>query len=271
LLTSTEAATLAAVAPSTMKRWADQGLLPVVRTAGGHRRFERRAVEKLMRQASCMDAADDPVAIAWHLALMGGNRIDLEGRLLMARSRLGSWCQVADELGGALCELGRKWEQGRITISDEHRASEVLSRALARLGDIVPVAPDSPRCLLACAGDDEHTLGLAMAELCLRELGHVPFWLGRRTPIDEVIRCVETRQTEMVALSASVASDDAVSLARIAAAIGDACREHGTALVLGGSGAWPPQPDYGIRVNSFSALRDVLASRPVTAAKVRGP
>src|ERR1035437_4056645 len=35
MLTTTEAAEVAAVAPSTIKRWADQGILPFSRTAGG--------------------------------------------------------------------------------------------------------------------------------------------------------------------------------------------------------------------------------------------
>jgi len=35
---TTGAAEAAAVAPSTIERWADQGILPFSRTAGGHRR-----------------------------------------------------------------------------------------------------------------------------------------------------------------------------------------------------------------------------------------
>jgi excisionase family DNA binding protein len=50
MLTTTEAAKAAAVAPSTIKRWADQGMLPFSRTAGGHRRFERFAIERLLRE-----------------------------------------------------------------------------------------------------------------------------------------------------------------------------------------------------------------------------
>lgn len=35
-LTTADAAKIAGVATSTIKRWADQGLLPFTRTAGGH-------------------------------------------------------------------------------------------------------------------------------------------------------------------------------------------------------------------------------------------
>jgi excisionase family DNA binding protein len=49
-LTTVEASNLAGVGLSTVKRWADQGLLPHVRTAGGHRRFERFALERFLRE-----------------------------------------------------------------------------------------------------------------------------------------------------------------------------------------------------------------------------
>lgn len=40
-----EAAELVGVHPSTLRNWADQGKLPVHRTAGGHRRFLRSEIE----------------------------------------------------------------------------------------------------------------------------------------------------------------------------------------------------------------------------------
>ncbi len=49
LVTSGEAATLLGVADKTVRRWANSGHLPVVRTPGGHRRFRRSDVENLLR------------------------------------------------------------------------------------------------------------------------------------------------------------------------------------------------------------------------------
>src|SRR5688572_30604861 len=48
MLTTAEAAALAAVAPSTIKRWTDEGVLHAMRTVGGHRRFMREDVERLV-------------------------------------------------------------------------------------------------------------------------------------------------------------------------------------------------------------------------------
>lgn len=40
------------VNPKTITRWAREGKLPFFRTAGGHRRYHRVAVEALLRQQS---------------------------------------------------------------------------------------------------------------------------------------------------------------------------------------------------------------------------
>lgn len=43
-----EASRLLGVDPDTLRRWADEGRVPAFTTPGGHRRFERRALERLM-------------------------------------------------------------------------------------------------------------------------------------------------------------------------------------------------------------------------------
>lgn len=256
MLTTTEVAEAAAVAPSTIKRWADQGVLPFSRTAGGHRRFERFHIERFLREQPVSIASSAPVATAWVRCLVGGRRHEIDGRLLEARGRLGCWWRVADELAVALAEMGKQWECGRLTVADEHVASDALARALARVGDALPIHIDGPKCLLACVGEDEHTLGLSLAELCLRELGWSPLWLGRRTPVGEVVRLVSGGQVAIVALSASALLGDQQALRATADEVGVACKESGVGLLLGGAGAWPAQPSYGVRVTSFAAFRD---------------
>lgn len=261
-LTTTEAAGLAEVAPSTLKRWADHGLLPVERTAGGHRRFERWAVDRLVREQRQRAANDESAASEWIRCLVEGQRPAVDGRLLEARGRLGSWAAVCDELGEALRALGQRWEAGQLSIAEEHVASDCLIRALARFAEATP-SRLGPRALLACVGDDDHTLGLAMAELCLRELGWGSIWLGRRTPCREVVRLVHSGGVGLVALSASVASSDATALRRIADEVGSACRAQGVGLILGGSGRWPTLPSYGTRLSGFSSLSTHLPPEPL--------
>ena len=48
-LTLTEVSEILGIHPSTVRNWADQGVLPVHRTQGGHRRFMRSEMELWMQ------------------------------------------------------------------------------------------------------------------------------------------------------------------------------------------------------------------------------
>jgi MerR family transcriptional regulator, light-induced transcriptional regulator len=270
-LTTVEASNLAGVGRSTVKRWADQELLPCVRTAGGHRRFERSALERYLREQAEVPGQREAVLASWVELLVRGRRHEVDALLLEARARLGAWYQVADEFGSLLTRLGEQWTGGHLTIADEHLVSDGLTRALGRVGQALPTRAHGPRCVLACAEGDEHTLGLSLAELCLVELGWTPLWLGARTPTVETVRMAEKSGARMVAMSASSASSDANLLGRMASQVGAGCRPHDIDLVLGGEGAWPETPAYGVRLRSFGAFHEHLsrlehARRPVASA-----
>lgn len=47
LLTSGEVAKIFRVSPKTVTRWANEGVLPHIRTPGGHRRFFESAVKEM--------------------------------------------------------------------------------------------------------------------------------------------------------------------------------------------------------------------------------
>ena len=248
LFSTAGVARAAGVGLSTVKRWADSGMLVCVRTAGGHRRFALPDVERLVRaQASPTAAA--PLELLD--LLLGGSAHEIEGALLEARGRLGAWHRVADSLGSVIEEVGRLWRDGHLTVIEEHLASEALARALAAVGDSLPSAKRAPRCLLACADGDEHTLGLSLAELCLREAGWLPLWSGRATPMNELIRRLDKRDLRLVALSASSRSNEQRALERQARRLAVACRAAGAALVLGGRGAWPERPRDAVRMQRF--------------------
>jgi excisionase family DNA binding protein len=242
LLSTVDVGRLAGVGPTAVKRWADQGILPCVKTAGGHRRFERREVQRFL------EANQGNTAASFVDLLLQTDGLGVEARLLTERSRLGSWLAVAEMLGGALLEMGERWRAGKVTIIQEHLASERLSRALARIGDALPVAPGAPRCMLACAEGDRHALGLSLVEVALREAGWTTLWAGQDTPADDLT--------------------ESLALLRQAEVLGAACARSGVALVLGGSGAWPDPPPAGQRFHGLA--RFVAHARGlVEAADVR--
>ncbi|HYP52226.1 MAG TPA: helix-turn-helix domain-containing protein [Pyrinomonadaceae bacterium] len=58
-LTSRETARLLGVSEASVKRWADSGLLPTEKTAGGHRRFRPEDVARFRRE-NARDASPQP-------------------------------------------------------------------------------------------------------------------------------------------------------------------------------------------------------------------
>jgi len=253
LITSAEAARLAGVGPTAIKRWADSGLLPCVRTAGGHRRFERQAVERFIRSGAASPDADD--WSNWIEALTSdGDAHLLQARLFEERAQRGAWHLVAASLGDLLVELGRRWAAGTLSVIEEHVASAALQRALASVSEIIPVASGAPRCLLASAEGDDHTVGLSLVELCLAEAGWRAEWAGGRTRAADVVDRLAGGAIAMVALSASMASSDARALEHEARVVGEACRAAEALLVLGGAGAWPEPPPYGARFRTLPSF-----------------
>ncbi|OYW17913.1 MAG: hypothetical protein B7Z55_11620, partial [Planctomycetales bacterium 12-60-4] len=51
LLTPKQVAVAIGVSESSLKRWCDRGILPTVRTAGGHRRIPTSGVLKFLQQS----------------------------------------------------------------------------------------------------------------------------------------------------------------------------------------------------------------------------
>ncbi|MEC7242821.1 MAG: helix-turn-helix domain-containing protein [Myxococcota bacterium] len=248
LLKSTDAARLLGVAPSTIKRWADEGRLPHVKTAGGHRRFRQSDV-------AAFSSGEPDAASAWaNVLLRSQNPFSLRSELLSLRARTNSWCEAADEIGGALAEIGLRWRRGELSIHEEHLATENLKRGVASCADAIPIARDARRCVLVVAEGDEHTLGLSLLEVCLRELGWSTPWLGRQTPLKTLVSFVAATSPDAVAISASAFSQNPESLRHIAAVLSDACKASSTSLILGGSGSWPTDLKHGHRLTSFQEL-----------------
>jgi methanogenic corrinoid protein MtbC1 len=194
----------------------------------------------------------------WRESLLRADRYAIDARLLAARGRLGAWYRVADELTHLLREIGESWQRGKLSIAQEHVASEALSRALARMGDALPTGGIAKKALLACTPGDEHTLGLSLAELCLKEAGFDCVWLGRNTPMEELLTTVSESTCSAVIVSASVTAGCRETLGQIARRLGHVCQQQGSRLFLGGGGDWPEVPAVGRRVRSFDDFNQAL-------------
>lgn len=273
LLTTREVAKLLGVGTTSIKRWADSGLLQCVKTPGGHRRFRRDVVEEFMAHNRHQTDGAPPTLVPedgdslLELLTNGASTDAVMGVLAARHQELGSWLSVAESIGVVLDELGRAWARGDLTVIQEHIASERLSRALSQSAERIAVRDDSRNCMVMVAEADEHTLGLHLLELCLREAGWNITWAGRKTPIHFACEFVaSSKDVDMLAVSASEYSRDAASLADQANRLGQACQKRGIPLLLGGTGLWPDRPGYGRRVRDFKELRRWIEEHPAVVS-----
>jgi len=96
-----ETAEILGVHPNTLRRWGDQGLMPVHRTKGGHRRFRREDIE-IWQLSQGEDGASDANLVIqralWH------TRFHIEEGELEAQA----WYQKIDPLGREKFRSGGK-------------------------------------------------------------------------------------------------------------------------------------------------------------------
>ena len=259
LLTGAEVAKLLGVPAVSVKRWADMGLLRSTQSAGNRRRFDPVEVERFMKdQTGAVQPENGPEVEGWlELLLSDADAHQLLATIYAERARLGAWWKVSESLSAVLEEIGERWAEGTLSILEEHIATERLARVLARVCDQLPSRAGAPRLLLTTAEGEEHTLGLSLAEIVIREHGWPVLWAGRRVPLSEIVAHVASGSVDAVAVSASSVADPGDLLAQTER-LGAICRAGEVHLLLGGSGPWPEWIPYGARVVTFQELRGWL-------------
>jgi MerR family transcriptional regulator, light-induced transcriptional regulator len=106
----------------------------------------------------------------------------------------------------AMGRIGCLWEQGAITIADEHLATAITHRVMASAyGSSFGRALSRPgRILLAVVEGQRHALGLRMAADVLELGGYEVDYLGADVPADALVEAVESRRPDLVGLSSTL-------------------------------------------------------------------
>ena len=100
-----------------------------------------------------------------------------------------------DVLMPALATIGARWEQGKLDIYVEHRATEIVSRLIGQLsskftrrgvdrGTVIIVAPEG----------EQHSLSIALAADLLRVEGWKVMNLGANLPASELAKAAKSAQ-----------------------------------------------------------------------------
>lgn len=164
----------------------------------------------------------------------------------------------------AMHELGRLWEEGVITVADEHLATAVTNRVLAaiRAPQLVEPAPRAgsgqPSALLATVQGEQHALGLRMAADLLEDGGYRVVYLGADVPVDALLQAVQTFSPDVLGLSATN-PDAARRLQETVEAV--RADQPQLPLLLGGQSSRSPRLDEGTVVENLELLAE-LVPRP---------
>jgi excisionase family DNA binding protein len=201
LVTPKQVAQAIGVSESSLKRWCDQGILPSIKTAGGHRRLPVNGVLSYLRATG--HPLIDPEALGLPPATTGGaqRKLDVErGRLLnaliegdetlctqimlnlyLADFPLSTICD--DVLASAFHEIGERWGCGSVAVYQERRSCELCHRLLHELRRALPeIVPQAPVAIGGTLDGDPYTLASAMVELVLRDIGWRAYSLGNMLP-----------------------------------------------------------------------------------------
>jgi methanogenic corrinoid protein MtbC1 len=101
--------------------------------------------------------------------------------------------------------VGDAWMRGEMRIFEEHLYSDQLINVLRNAISTMRDPGGTPRVLLTTLPDEEHSLGLLMAEATLSLEGASCVSLGVQSPTQEIVSAVAAHHADIVILSFSTA------------------------------------------------------------------
>lgn len=215
----------AGVSESSVKRWCDQGLIPTVKTAGGHRRLTLEAAAEFLRTAG-LEIHPEHLGLPERLAAAATDAADMREELYRALLAVDdaaaqrivtelhwngqSVASIADEVVGPVFErIGHEWECGAVEVYQERSACAVCLRSFDHLKTLLP--PPAPHAPIAIGGSPEgdfYALPTSLAELVLQQSGWAARSLGSNLPFATIAAAVEDHHPQLVWLSVSHLVDE---------------------------------------------------------------
>jgi excisionase family DNA binding protein len=226
-LNSEEAANLLGVNVSTIKRWTDSGKLNCMQTPGGHRKFLMKHINEFLSDQSghAKNIAIIPYDTSEHRQinhLIQKHKIkDLNPILLSAalKSDRNTVNMIATGLALAqypiykifdelvtpvLHQIGDLWEQGSLTVAEEHIASDLIRDSILMIREIIIKAGNLEQKVLCFAlDDDQHDISLKMIQVLLEQKGFDVFFCGQKTPADSLEKLISQQSPVRIYLAST--------------------------------------------------------------------
>lgn len=227
LLTPKQVARAIGVSEASLKRWCDKGLIPTMRTAGGHRRlplagvveFLRRTDRPLLRPevlglpstSGKTEAVLDRAVPRFVDALEVGDEERIRGILFdlyLAEHDIDAICDRV--IAPAFHQIGEHWAAGACEIYQERRACELALRGIYYLSAALSTPPaDAPIATGGTFEGDWYALPTALSELTLRARGWRARSLGSGLPAETLVAALRDMRPRLLWLSVSHVPDPA--------------------------------------------------------------
>jgi methanogenic corrinoid protein MtbC1 len=165
----------------------------------------REGVARLVEEGGKEAGALAPEASGVLELLLAGDRGGLVERVLGLLRSGRSVEEIYVLVGAAMEEIGRGWQSGRLGVAAEHTASEIARYALMRMRDEAPRDETLElTALVTCVPDEDHQMGAEALAGYLEIRGWRVVFLGRGSPVGDVIEAVRDTRPDVVMVSASL-------------------------------------------------------------------
>ena len=216
-----EAASALGVHYQTAYAWVRQGVLPARKVGRGYE-ISEADTRALAAQRRLGVQPPRPIQVRdWPAQSRRLYEALAEGDETLARQRLerlAGGVPLIDlcthVLGPALGRIGDDWAAGRVSIAQEHRASAICERLIARHASQPGGRPRGVAVVTTPPGE-RHGLPALMAAACLREDRWLVHHLATDLPVDEVTRLAAAVRADLVVFSS--ATPEGARRARFAA------------------------------------------------------
>ncbi len=280
---SYEVADLIGVNVSTVKRWADSGKIGCYKTKGGHRKFHLKHLREFIK-------SDKTSNVIINLSnLVGNNKklieainesnaeilIDYSYKALTNRgnykflSLMNSllikgyqYDYLFDEIIIPILEkIGRQWSIGKLSITQEHMASEVIKKFIINIEESENSKLRKHEAYCLTLVNDKHDLPIYMAENILNQTNSIKIYnLGPNLPVDDLISELDSRDPKLIFVSIvyienkDIANEEINKL--LACFVDSDCK-----ILLSGRGVDLLDITYSnyTRIKSYSNLQDFIS------------
>lgn len=159
-------------------------------------------------------------------------------------------------LAPAQTGIGTRWRRRRLSVADEHLATEITLGQMERLrGHFVPRSAPDRHAIVACVEGEGHAIGARMLADFLLIDGWAVDYLGASTPLGDLVELVSRRRPHLVALSVTQTEH----LPAVSAAASALRSLSPGPKILAGGAALRGQPRASARLGTDGVAADALS------------